>query len=158
MASWCHLGQRKSQVEGGCWEMQYGPCLTCVWLEKPCLLSHVHSRSQQKQKMTVQVPPVLPARRNSPFFLAILFCLLQSSDWALRALTKEKMLHSIFRSLLLWGMCKMRSSQCYMRSIPNSLCNLRADSDLTIYCILNRSTMKWMKESLSSHQLGVVFS
>lgn len=89
------------------------------------------------------------ACRNSPFFPAILFCLLQSSDWALRALTKEKMLHSIFPLLLLWGMCKMRSSQYYMRSILNSLCGLQADWDLMIYCILNTSTVKWIQEALS---------
>lgn len=67
----------------------------------------------------------------------------------------EKTLHSIFPSLLLWGMCKMRSSQYYMRSIPNSVCSLQADLDLTIYCILNISTVKWIQEALSSHQLGI---
>lgn len=122
-----------------------------MWLEKPYPLSRLHTPSQQKQKMTEEVPPVLTARRNSPFFLAILFCLLQSSALALRALTKEKMLHSIFPSLLLWGMCKMRSSQYYTRSIPNSLCGLRADLGLTIYCILSRSAEKRIQEASAHH-------
>lgn len=97
------------------------------------------------------------ARRNSPLFLALLFCLLQSSDLALRALTKEKMLHSIFPSLLLWGMCKMRSSQYHMRSIPNSLCGLRADLGLTIHRVLSRSTEKRIQEA-SAHHISWAFA
>lgn len=125
-------------------------------LNEPYSLSNLHTPSQQKQKMTVYIPLVFTACRISPSFLATPFLSPTKFRLTPEGTNKEKkMLHSIFPSLLLWGTCKMRSSQYYMRSIPNSLCSLQAELDLTMYCILNTSTVKWIQEALSSHQLGV---
>lgn len=66
------------------------------------------------------------------------------------------MLHSIFPSLLLWGMCKMRSSQYFMRSIPNSLCGLQADLELMVHCVLNRAL--WSEFRRHSHHISWAFA